>query len=186
MNAEGSAERREARERYLTSLLTPRGVTLGDLEAGTQDALHEYARFILSHGHVPSAGWNPAINELTRAVDFEVIAVLGDVPGLENLDQCTTGQKGHALRDFDKSRGASSVLSRRRLLPTYVLGTLPELLLDLAKIRKRSGSAHGSKKGRKATPRDHDEFLEIAIRRPDAVIPTLAKLRKGISSRARP
>ena len=174
MSTDASAERKKARQQYLAKLLAPHGVTLTHLAPGAQAALHEYARFILVSGDAGSADWGAPIIHLCKAVECELIAMLDGIPGLEDLERIGIGQMGRALQA--KTSDLRSALSRRGLPATYILDVLPELLLRLAEIRRKSQSAHGSKSPRKATRADHDKALNIAVHQ-EAVIPTLASHR---------
>jgi hypothetical protein len=124
-----------------------------------------------------SAAWNQPVMELCRAVESEVVATLHDCPGLATLGRLSLGDQASLLRSLPQA--ALAWLSIRKYLP-YVSKTLPGRLRMLAQIRSASGAAHGGLEGRAARRADHDPVLRIALIGPEAIIPSLANLRRTL------
>jgi hypothetical protein len=170
-----TADRAAQRREYLDRLLGPVGLSLDDLATSTRRALHEYARFMLVVARAQSASWNMGVMELCRAVEYEIAATLRDCPGLANFGKRTLGEQASVLRSLPPA--AVNWLSSRRYLP-YISKTLPNRLFDLARGRGDSGAAHGGPEVREATPADHKRILTIALIGSEAIIPSLARLRR--------
>jgi hypothetical protein len=173
----GSTDRAASRRRYLDTLLQPWSLGLGDIAPPTRRALEGYARFMLLVAPARSASWNTAVVELCRAAESEVVVTLHDCLGLTSLGRLALGEKASLLRSL--SPAAVAWLSSRRYM-AYASTTLPKRLLALAQIRRDSGAAHGGPEEREARRADHDPALRIALTGPEAVIPSLARLRRDL------
>jgi len=173
---EPGGNRQRQREEYLSGLLQASAVSLEDLSPATRTALHEYARFMLLVASAQSASWNSPVIELCRAVESEVAVALGDCPGLRGLrNETTLGEKAQLLRNL--TAATRGWLPSQQYLP-YVANNLAKHLHELAQIRRVSGAAHGGTNERHATRADHDRILLISLTGREAVIPSLARLRR--------
>jgi hypothetical protein len=113
--------------------------------------------------------------ELCRAVEYELAATLRECPGMANFGKRTLGEQAALLRALPPAGAAW--LSTRRYTP-YISKTLPNRLAQLAQLRVNSGAAHGGFEAREATLADHKQILAIAVTGSEAIIPSLALLRR--------
>ncbi len=168
------SERQRQREQYLVGLLSPVGIELHDLAKSTAEALHQYARFMLTSADAGSASFNTPVIELCRAVESEVDARLSDLSGLAMLKGKPLGKK-------------AGLLSRLSAEDTAALGLDPKMVKSLAdnlkslgKVRSRTGAAHGSGEPRHATKDDAEQALAIAMTHHNSVIPSVARLAESL------
>lgn len=151
-----------------------------DLAVPTVEALHEYARFMITSADAPSASWNTPVNELCRAVEFEIVNTLGDMPKLAQLNEdMALGEMAHLLRDLGKNESANAATRAHGLDPDFVFMRLPSKLSKLAGIRRQSGAVHGRKVVRHATQRHAQSALKTAISGKSAIIPDLVCIRRN-------
>jgi hypothetical protein len=141
-----TAARRKWRREFIDQFLAEINITHDMLSPSTQTSLNEWARQVQLVTDQPSANWDQAVLQLSKAVESELACKLGQVKGLECLaSEKPLGDKAKDLEDIQKR----ALTRRLSLLKFTVPPELPGLLFNLAKLR--NPAAHGGVAVRTAT-----------------------------------
>jgi hypothetical protein len=158
------AARRAWRDDHVQAFLDAYRIARSALTPATLQCLDSWARQAQLVEFQPSSDFGKVILDLCRAVESELAAGIGTVPGLECLDRADTlGQKAHALKQVVWSPPLKQQLESRGLKPGAVK-SLPEKLLQLAATRSTTDAAHGGAQIAKATELDAKKARDLAGR----------------------
>jgi hypothetical protein len=166
-------ERRQWRRRYVDGFLHDSELSRDVLAESALDCLDEWARQVQLVENQPSANWGNVILQLCRAVESQLTASFRDMSGLACL--AADSALGHKVANLKKKKVDDETKQRLRdcgIQPNFVMLTLPDLLSNLASLRRKTGSAHGSAEPRSATQEDGCQARQLCVQILRGIVPT--------------
>lgn len=128
--------REQQRQTLVQAWLTRNGVDQNGLHQSSMKYLDDWARQVLVVESQPSASFDEAISNLSRAVEAQVKESLGSVSELDSLRTASAlGTMGLTLERLAGGKPPSQKLESLGYQPGFVYKTLPRKLLKLADLR---------------------------------------------------
>lgn len=157
---DSAAARRQWRRDFVDKFLAEIGLTYDVLAQSTQKNLDDWARQVQLITDQPSANWDQAVMQLSKAVESELACTLGPIKGLAFLaSDETLGTKANRLKDFQWQTATKRLSLLGFTLPSTAL---PGLLSSLARLR--NDSAHGGVAGRTAGKREGQQARNLTAK----------------------
>ena len=155
-------QRRRLRRAYVDQFLADWGLHFEALAPSTQQCLDEWARQARLVEDQPSSNFGTVLIQLCKAVESELAAGLGNIPALTTLTDGTLGEKAHVLGKVKLGFQTKQQMESHGIKPGFVVSDLPKFLLCLARLRSKTGSAHGNAEIRSASLQDASRARQLA------------------------